>query len=117
MATTAGCVNRRSRGDGIELLGNLIGLADDGHAVFSLNFVGYYRWSDENADAGLAESLHQSAIVKLPTIRGRSCRRSSHRINGPRTAASLPGISNGAASRTRGQGCVSRAASPVRQKR
>ena len=90
MATTAGCVNRRSR-DGIELLGNLIGLADDGHAVFSLNFVGYYRWGDENADAGLAESLHQSAIVKLPTIRGRSCRRSSHRINGPRTAASLPG--------------------------
>ena len=65
MATTAGCVNAPLQGDRIELLGDLIGLADNCHAVFALNFVGYYRWGDENADAGLAESLHQRTIVKL----------------------------------------------------
>ena len=33
--------------------------------MFALYFVGYNRWRNENADAGLSESLHQRAVVKL----------------------------------------------------
>ena len=54
------------QGDRVELLGDFVGLTDNGNAVFALHFVGYYRWGDENADSRLAESLHQRAVVKLP---------------------------------------------------
>src|SRR5687768_8630429 len=33
--------------------------------MFALHFVRYYRWRNENTNAGLSESLHQRAVVKL----------------------------------------------------
>src|SRR6185312_7315606 len=53
------------QGDGGELFGNFVSAADNNNAMFTLHLVGYYGWSNENADTRLAECLHQGAVVEL----------------------------------------------------
>ena len=102
-------------GDRIELLCDFIGLPDNGNAVFALNFVGNYRWGDENADSRLAESLHRGHYRQTPPPPvAAAAGDPTNALKGPRTAASLPGISKGADVERDNLAmvCFSRAASP-----
>ena len=45
-------------GDGVELLGDFIGSADDGDTILSLHFVRNHRWGDKDTNTGLPEGMH-----------------------------------------------------------
>ena len=62
----AGVLDLAFHRDRVERLAHRIGLADQLDAVLALHLIGNHARADENPAAGLAERLHQGAVIEFP---------------------------------------------------
>jgi len=97
MADTRRMLDPSLGGDGVEALADLLGATEDGDAILGNHVRLDHRRCGEDADARLAEGLHQGTVFELrhhPRVGANALGGRGHRRTGSRRTGSADGVSS-----------------------